>query len=66
MPFAVTPEPLVILKGLVPEDQANAAPVRGLEHMRERVKNYHDHKDCADVKGKTSKVGNLEIEDEAA
>jgi hypothetical protein len=52
--------------GLVAEDQENARPVRGLEYVRERVKNYHNHNDYADMKGKTFKVGNLEIEDEAA
>jgi len=40
--------------------------VTGLQYVRERVKNYHDHNDYADRKGKTFKVGNLEIEDEAA
>jgi hypothetical protein len=31
-----------------------------------QVKDYHDHNDYADRKGKTFKVGDLEIEDEAA
>ena len=30
-----------------------------------RVRNYHDHNDYEDRKGKTFKVGDLEIEDEA-
>lgn len=60
------PSPLLKRLRLVPEDQENAKPVRGLEYVRERVKNYHNHTDYADMKGKKFKVGNLEIEDEAA
>ena len=60
------PSPLLKRLGLVREDAENAKPVRGLEYVRERVKNYHDHNDYADMKGKKFKVGNLEIEDEAA
>jgi hypothetical protein len=40
--------------------------VTGLEYVRERVKDYHNHQDYADRKGQKFKVGNLEIEDEAA
>lgn len=40
--------------------------VKGLEYVRERVRDYHDHGDYSDRKGKTFKVGDLEIEDEAA
>jgi isopenicillin N synthase-like dioxygenase len=60
--------PSLLLKrlGLVREDAEDAEPVRGLEYVRERVKNYHNHSDYADMKGKKFKVGNLEIEDEAA
>jgi isopenicillin N synthase-like dioxygenase len=60
------PSPLLKRLGLVREDAEDAAPVRGLEYVRERVKNYHNHSDYADMKGKKFKVGNLEIEDEAA
>ncbi|KAJ4304779.1 hypothetical protein N0V90_000307 [Kalmusia sp. IMI 367209] len=60
------PSPLLKRLGLVGEDAESAKPVRGLEYVRERVKNYHNHNDYADMKGKKFKVGNLEIEDEAA
>lgn len=59
------PSPLLKRLGLIPEDQENAKPVRGLEYVRERVKNYHNHMNYADKKGQKFKVGNLEIEDEA-
>ncbi|KAJ8116790.1 hypothetical protein OPT61_g1873 [Boeremia exigua] len=59
------PSPLLKRLGLVADDQENAKPVSGLEYVRERVKNYHNHSDYADMRGKTFKVGNLEIEDEA-
>lgn len=60
------PSPLLKRLGLVSENQQDGKPVSGLEYVRERVKNYHNHSDYADRKGKTFKVGNLEIEDEAA
>lgn len=60
------PSPLLKRLGLVGEDQANAAPVKGLEYVRARVKDYHDSADYGDRRGKTFKVGNLEIVDEAA
>lgn len=60
------PSPLLKRLGLVSEDVENEKPVRGIEYVRERVKNYHDHNDYADMRGKKFKVGNLEIEDEAA
>ncbi len=60
------PSPLLKRLGLVPENQKNEKPVSGLEYVRERVRNYHNHNDYADMRGKTFKVGNLEIEDEAA
>lgn len=59
------PSPLLKRLGLIKEDSEGEKPVRGLEYVRERVKNYHDHGDYADMKGKKFKVGNLEIEDEA-
>ncbi|KAF2734835.1 2OG-Fe(II) oxygenase superfamily protein [Polyplosphaeria fusca] len=59
------PSPLLKRLGRIAESQANAAPVRGLEYVRERVKDYHNHTDYADMKGKKFKVGDLEIEDEA-
>jgi gibberellin 2-oxidase len=52
--------------GLVSKDAGEKEPFRGLKYVRERVKSYHDHEDYADMKGKTFRVGNLEIEDEAA
>ncbi|CAN9159449.1 unnamed protein product [Alternaria alternata] len=58
--------PLLRRLGLVGDDAAHKKPVRGLEYVRERVKDYHDHTDYADKKGKKFKVGDLEIEDEAA
>ncbi|KAJ4989925.1 flavonol synthase [Stagonosporopsis vannaccii] len=60
------PSPLLKRLGLVAENQENTKPVSGLEYVRERVKNYHNHNDYADMRGKTFKVGHLEIEDEAA
>ncbi|KAF2846489.1 flavonol synthase [Plenodomus tracheiphilus IPT5] len=59
------PSPLLKRLGLITEDSQNEKPVRGLEYVRERVKNYHNHSDYADMRGKKFKVGNLEIEDEA-
>ena len=60
------PSPLLRRLGLVSEDSETARPVTGLEYVRERVKNYHNVSDYADMKGKKFKVGNLEIEDEAS
>jgi isopenicillin N synthase-like dioxygenase len=60
------PSPLLKRLGLVSENAETGEPVRGLEYVRERVKSYHNHSDYADMKGKKFKVGNLEIEDEAA
>jgi len=60
------PSPLLKRLGLIGEDAENAKPVKGLEYVRERVKNYHDHADYADMKGKKFRVGNLEIEDETS
>jgi isopenicillin N synthase-like dioxygenase len=60
------PSPLLKRLGLVTENPEEGEPVRGLEYVRARVKDYHDHDDYANMKGKKFKVGNLEIEDEAA
>jgi isopenicillin N synthase-like dioxygenase len=60
------PSPLLRRLGLLGEGEAEGEPVLGLEYVRERVKNYHNHADYADMKGKKFRVGNLEIEDEAA
>ncbi|KAK1252042.1 hypothetical protein MKX08_003229 [Trichoderma sp. CBMAI-0020] len=59
------PSPLLKRLGLVQPDQENAEPVRGLEYVRERVKNYHNHADYTDRRGAKWKIGNLVIEDEA-
>lgn len=59
------PSPLLKRLGLVDENQEDAAPVKGLEYVRSRVKDYHDSTDYGDRRGKTFKVGNLEIVDEA-
>ncbi|KIW17699.1 hypothetical protein PV08_04894 [Exophiala spinifera] len=40
--------------------------ITGRQYVRERVKNYHNHGDYADMKGKKFQIGGLEIEDEAA
>lgn len=60
------PSPLLRRLGLIKETSEEEAPVTGLQYVRERVKDYHNHNDYADMKGKKFKVGNLEIEDEAA
>ncbi|PKS06147.1 hypothetical protein jhhlp_007464 [Lomentospora prolificans] len=60
------PSPLLRRLGLLSEDSENQAPVTGLQYVRERVKNYHNHKDYANMKGQKFVVGNLQIEDEAA
>lgn len=64
----ISPAPSPVLKrlGFVTEADINAEPVTGLQYVRERVKNYHDHTDYADKKGQTFKVGNLVIPDEVA
>lgn len=59
------PSPLLKRLGLVAEGAEDAAPVKGLEYVRTRVKDYHDSTDYSDRKGQTFKVGNLEIVDEA-
>ena len=67
--IAPAPSPLLMRLGLVKAEDVHGErknKVTGLQYVRERVKNYHDHKDYADRKGKTFKVGDLEIEDEAA
>lgn len=61
------PSPLLERLGLIDSKKLeDSAPVTGHQYVRERVKNYHNHSDYADMKGQTFKVGNLEIEDEAA
>lgn len=59
------PSPLLKRLGLVPENQEDAEPVRGLQYVRERVKSYHNHNNYADMKGQKFRVGSLEIVDEA-
>ncbi|KKY30462.1 putative flavonol synthase [Diaporthe ampelina] len=59
------PSPLLKRLGLVGERPEEAAPVKGLEYVRTRVKDYHNSTDYGDRKGQTFKVGNLEIVDEA-
>ena len=60
------PSPLLRKLGLVKDEETEGGAVTGLQYVRERVKNYHNHKDYADMKGQKFTVGNLEIEDEAA
>lgn len=60
------PSPLLKRLGLVDERQEDAAPVKGLEYVRARVKDYHDGTDYGDRRGQKFRVGNLEIVDEAA
>ncbi|KUI53077.1 hypothetical protein VP1G_00311 [Cytospora mali] len=59
------PSPLLKRLGLVDENQEDAAPVKGLEYVRARVKDYHNGTDYGDRKGQKFKLGNLEIVDEA-
>ncbi|KAF2677846.1 2OG-Fe(II) oxygenase superfamily protein [Lentithecium fluviatile CBS 122367] len=60
------PSPLLKRLGVVREGAENGKPVRGLDYVRERVKNYHNNNNYADMKGKKFKIGSLEIEDEAS
>jgi isopenicillin N synthase-like dioxygenase len=66
--IAPAPSPLLRRLGLITdaELQNDRPKVTGLQYVRERVKNYHDHTDYADRKGQKFRVGDLEIEDEAA
>ncbi|KAH7024957.1 2OG-Fe(II) oxygenase superfamily protein [Microdochium trichocladiopsis] len=59
------PSPLLKRLGLVAENQEDAEPVTGLQYVRERVKNYHNHADYGDRKGQHFQVGSLKIVDEA-
>lgn len=59
------PSPLLKRLGLVNENQGNQKPVKGIEYVRARVKDYHGGTDYDDRKGKMFKVGNLQIVDEA-
>lgn len=60
--------PLLKRLGLVSSDQPDQErqKITGRQYVRERVKNYHNHGDYADMKGKKFQIGGLEIEDEAA
>lgn len=60
------PSPLLKRLGLVCGDQGDAEPVKGLQYVRERVRDYHNHSNYADRKGQMFQVGNLKIVDEAA
>ncbi|KAH8680016.1 2OG-Fe(II) oxygenase superfamily protein [Tricladium varicosporioides] len=66
----IAPAPSEFLKSLGLIKNGDKSQVRqkvtGLQYVRERVKNYHDHTDYEDRRGKIFKVGDLEIEDEAA
>lgn len=60
------PSPLLRRLGLLKDEQLlDKKPVTGLQYVRERVKDYHNHNDYADKRGQKFKVGDLEIEDEA-
>lgn len=59
------PSPLLKRLGLINDEDLAGEPVTGLQYVRERVKNYHNHTDYGDRQGQKFKVGNLEIEDEA-
>ena len=62
------PSPLLRRLGLVgsEDERRNERPVKGYEYVRARVKDYHDHTDYKDMRGKKFRVGELEIEDEVA
>lgn len=60
------PSPLLKRLGLIEDDYKARAPVTGLQYVRERVRSYHNHNDYADMKGQKFRIGDLEIEDEAA
>jgi isopenicillin N synthase-like dioxygenase len=62
------PSPLLKRLGLIGEKEAqgDVKPVKGIEYVRARVKNYHDHSDYKDMTGKKFRVGNLEIDDQLA
>ena len=67
--IAPAPSPLLRKLGLVKQETPGGGgreKVTGLQYVRERVKDYHNHTDYEDRKGKVFKVGDLEIEDEAA
>lgn len=67
--IAPAPSPLLRRLGYISDEDLKQGEgkkrVTGLQYVRERVKNYHNHTDYADRKGQTFKVGDLEIEDEA-
>jgi isopenicillin N synthase-like dioxygenase len=62
--IAPAPSPVLKRLGLVTDEEINAEPVTGLQYVRERVKNYHNHTDYADKKGQEFRVGNLVTADE--
>lgn len=69
--IAPAPSPLLKRLGLVGKEGVDVGdgevkPVTGLQYVRERVKDYHDHSDYADRKGQHFEVGGLKIVDEAA
>ncbi|RFU35337.1 hypothetical protein B7463_g926, partial [Scytalidium lignicola] len=66
--IAPAPSPLLRRLGYITDEDLKQGEgkkrVTGLQYVRERVKNYHNHNNYEDRKGKKFKVGNLEIEDE--
>jgi len=60
------PSPLLRRMGLISDVEEAAEPVKGLQYVRERVKNYHFHKDYANRTGQKFSVGNLTIDDQIA
>ncbi|KAI9734344.1 MAG: hypothetical protein M1834_002450 [Cirrosporium novae-zelandiae] len=56
------PSPLLKRLGLVTEEEQHAEPVKGLEYVRSRVKEFHNRKDLNSRPGEKLKVGNLEVE----
>lgn len=64
--IAPAPSPLLARLGLGQQEaDGKKKVVTGLEYVRTRVKDYHDAPTYDDRRGKTFKVGDLEIEDEA-
>ncbi|KLT46580.1 2OG-Fe(II) oxygenase superfamily protein [Cutaneotrichosporon oleaginosum] len=64
--IAPAQSPLLERLGLVKKEEGEKKVVTGLEYVRARVKNYHDAPSYNKRQGKTFKVGDLEIEDEAS
>ncbi len=63
---AIVPAPSPLLKrlGLISDVEDVVEPVKGLEYVRNRVKNYHHHQDYANRTGQKFTVGNLTIDDQ--